>query len=213
MALVLIDYVAVAVFAATGALVAVERRVDVIGVLWLAAITGIGGGTVRDLLLGQPVFWVREPTYIIIAAATAVLVYLTAGLPQTTQRILLWLDAAGLAFVAVSGAAKALTVGAAPSIALVMGMITAALGGIIRDVLAHEPSILLRKEIYVTAAMLGAGVYLGAHALGASEPLSAILGITAGFGLRAGAIVFGWTLPGARGKDGDPDGGAGKSTP
>lgn len=193
---IVIDLVAVAVFAVTGALSASRRGMDVIGYLWLGAVTGVGGGTVRDLLIGQPVFWVREPNYVIVAAVAALLVYFIAHLPRSRYRVILWLDAVGLALVSVAGAAKALSSGTGPAVAVVMGMITATLGGIFRDILAHQPSILLAREIYVTASLVGSGVYVAAMAAGASGWIAATAGMAAAFGLRAGALARGWTLPG-----------------
>lgn len=194
----LIDLVSVAVFAISGALAGARKGLDIIGLIWLGAITGIGGGTMRDLLLDRPVFWINDTRYLLIACVSAALVFAVARLPRAWDRLLIWLDALGLAFVSVAGTAKALTFGAPVSVAILMGVITASLGGILRDVLVQEPSILMRKEIYVTAALLGACVYALADALHASRMVSAALGISAGFALRAGAIHFGWHMPGAR---------------
>ncbi|MEQ1648695.1 MAG: trimeric intracellular cation channel family protein [Hyphomicrobiaceae bacterium] len=190
-----LDYIAVAVFAITGALTASRKELDLIGFLWLAIVTGIGGGTFRDLLLQQPVFWIKEPTYIIVATVAAVVVYFTAHIPQSRYKWILWLDAIGLAFVTIVGADKAITAGASPVIAVVMGMLTASLGGIIRDILGHEPSILLKREIYISAALVGAIVYVATLSIGAPQILGALLGAAATFALRAGAITRGWSLP------------------
>lgn len=160
------DLVAVAVFAITGALVASRKEMDIIGFLWLGIITGVGGGTVRDLLSGLPVFWMHEPVYVVTSVVMSVAVYFTAHLAQSRLKILLWLDAVGLAMVTVAGTAKGLDAGVGPINAIVMGVITASLGGIIRDILGHEPSIILRKEIYVTASLVGALIY----ALGQTMP-------------------------------------------
>ena len=200
--LTIIDLIAVAVFAVTGALVASRKEMDIIGFLWLGIVTGIGGGTFRDLILGLPVFWVREPAYVIVCALAAGAVYFTAHLALSRYRLLLWLDAVGLALVSVAGAAKALDAGAGPVIAIVMGVITAALGGIIRDILGQEPSIILRREIYVTAALAGALAYVGAIGLGAEKLVAAALGIAVGFGVRGLAIVYGWSFPNYRARRG-----------
>ncbi len=190
-----LDLIAVAVFAITGALTASRKELDLIGFLWLAIVTGIGGGTFRDLLLAQPVFWIKEPAYIVVAAVAAVVVYLTAHIPQSRYRWILWLDAIGLAFVTIVGTEKALAAGASPIIAVVMGMLTASLGGIIRDILGHEPSILLRREIYITASVAGAIVYVATLAIGIPQVWCALLGAAATLALRAGAITRGWSLP------------------
>lgn len=197
-ALVVLDFVAVALFAASGALAAARKGLDLIGLIWLAALTGIGGGTFRDLLLGLPVFWVHQPVYLGIAAAVSALVFVLARVPARSETVLLWLDALGLAFVSVAGAKKAMDFGAPPSTAVLMGVLTGTLGGVLRDVLANEPSVLLRKEIYITASLLGAAVYVVAVKAGLGQPAASVAGLVAGFGLRAGALVFGWSLPGAR---------------
>jgi uncharacterized membrane protein YeiH len=193
-----IDLIAVAVFAITGALAGARKGMDIIGLIWLAAVTGIGGGTVRDLMLDRPVFWINDPTYLAVATAAAVLVFFVAKVPERSDKVLLWLDAAGLAFVAVAGAAKAITFGAPPSVAVLMGVITAAFGGILRDLLVGEPSILMRKEIYVTAALLGALTFVALDQMQVARSIAMLAGIGVGFAIRAGAILLGWTLPGAR---------------
>jgi uncharacterized membrane protein YeiH len=198
----LIDLVAVAVFAVTGALTASRKQMDIIGFVWLGVITGVGGGTLRDLLLGVPVFWVREPAYVLVSAAVSALVFFTAHVPQSRYRVVLWLDAVGLAFVAVGGAEKGLAAGAGATIAVVMGVITAAVGGIIRDVLGQEPSIILRKEIYVSAALLGAMGYVAALGLGAAAIVAQAVGIGLAFGLRALALTRGWSFPTYRARPG-----------
>ncbi len=192
---VFLDYTGVALFAATGALAASRKQLDIIGFLFLAAVTGTGGGTARDLILGVPVFWIKQPGFVLVCAATAIVVYFTAHLLESRYRLLLWLDAVALSAYCVFGAYKGLMVTGSPTIAIIMGMMTGTLGGILRDVLAHEPSVLMRQEIYVAAAMAGAVAYVAAHVAGL--PVSAAVG--AGFLLavtvRCGALQFGWTLP------------------
>jgi uncharacterized membrane protein YeiH len=190
-----VDLLAVAVFAVTGALVASRKQMDIIAFCWLGLVTGIGGGTVRDLLLGLPVFWVRESIYVIVCLLAASAVYFTAHSLRSRYRLLLWLDAIGLALVTVAGTAKGLDAGAGPVVAIVMGVITAALGGIIRDILGQEPSIILRKEIYVTASVVGALVFVAANGIGISRAPAMILGFVLALGVRGIAIVTGWSLP------------------
>jgi len=195
-----LDFAGVAVFAATGALAAAREKHDLVTFAFFAAITGVGGGTMRDLLLGLPVFWVQDWRYLGVCIAASVAIWLI-GRRDWRFRALLWLDAIGLGAYGVLGAAKAEAVGAAPLICIVMGALTACFGGVVRDLLAGQPSILLRREITVSAALLAATVYvvLRADALGMADLSpwpAAIIAAVCGFGLRAGALQWGWSLPG-----------------
>lgn len=204
--LILLDYVGVALFAATGALAASRKQLDILGFLFLATLTGVGGGTLRDLILDVPVFWVAQHIYLVICAAVAVVVFLSAHLLESRYRWLLWCDAVALAAYGVYGAAKGLAVTGSPVVAVAMGVMTGTLGGILRDVLAGEPSVLLRREIYVTAALAGAVGFVAADALGLGLPLAAGTGFAIAFATRAGALRFGWALPVYRPRPGrDPD--------
>jgi len=196
-ALVLLDYFGIAVFAISGALVAAERRLDLVTFIFFAVVTGVGGGTLRDLLIGAPVFWVRTNATLLICMAAALLVWI-ASHRRFAGRALLWFDAAGMAAYAAYGSAKALGFGVAPVPAFGMGVVTACAGGIIRDVLAGEPSVLMRKELYVTPAALSAGLFVGLALLGLAVWPAAGAAIAAGFALRGGAIAFGWSLPSYR---------------
>ena len=200
--ILLLDYAGVAVFAATGALAASRKQVDVIGFLFLASVTGIGGGTFRDLILDQPVFWVTNPAYVLVCSGIAILVFFTAHLVESRYRLLLWLDAVGLSAYSVMGAAKGLAATGSPTIAIITGMLTATFGGILRDLLAGEPSVLLKPEIYVTAAMAGAAVFTVADLLGLPTPVSASIAFAVAFCIRAGAIRFGWSFPAYRSRPG-----------
>src|SRR4051795_8280873 len=170
-ALVLLDYFGIAVFAISGALVAAERRLDFVTFIFFAVVTGVGGGTLRDLLIGAPVFWVHTNATLIICIAAALIVWITSR-RWFAGKALLWFDAAGLGAYATYGAAKALAFGVAPVPAFAMGVMTACVGGIIRDLLAGEPSILMRPELYVTAAALTAGLFVGLILLGAPASLA-----------------------------------------
>jgi uncharacterized membrane protein YeiH len=194
-ALLALDYVGVAVFAITGALAAARRRHDVITFVVFSVLTGVGGGTLRDLLIGAPVFWVHSGAYLLVCVAAALAVWVV-GERAWRFSALLWFDAVGLAAYAALGAAKALAYGVDPVVAVAMGMVTATFGGILRDVFAGEPSVLLRREIYVTAALLSATVFVAAFQFGVDPWLAGGVAFAAGFVLRAGAIVYGWTLPG-----------------
>lgn len=193
--ILILDYAGIAVFAATGALAASRKQLDVIGFMFFAAITGIGGGTVRDLILDVPVFWVINPDYLLICVVTAVLVYFTAHLFESRYKMLLWLDAIGLAAYCVFGAWKAYSVTGSPVIAVTMGVITASFGGILRDQMAGEPSIVLQREIYITAALVGAAAYTGLVMAGLSVMMAAVPAAAAAFAIRGGAMRFGWSFP------------------
>jgi uncharacterized membrane protein YeiH len=190
----LLDYAGVATFAASGALMAAEKRQDILTFVFFAAITGVGGGTLRDLLIGAPVFWVVDPGYSIVCGAMAVLVWITRGrgLPRQT---LVWLDAVGLCVYGVVGAGKALALGISPVVCIVMGVITATFGGVIRDVLAGEPYILLRRELYISAAIVSAAVFVVLRVLEMNSAWASAIAVMLGFAVRAGAIIWKWRLP------------------
>ena len=191
-----IDVFAAVTFAATGALVASRKGLDILGFMWLGVMTGVGGGTVRDLVLDAPVFWVVNPNYLTICLVTAIAVYLAAPRIESRYTLLLWFDALGLAFVTVAGTAKALDYGVGSLVAIVMGVITASVGGIIRDLIGNEPSIVLKREIYVTAAATGAGIYVLTDALDVDWLNPALAGFIVTFTIRALAIAFNWSMPG-----------------
>jgi uncharacterized membrane protein YeiH len=192
----LLDYAGVAVFAATGALAASRKQIDLIGFIFLAIITGVGGGTVRDVILGQtPVFWVTEPAFLMVAAATAVIVYFTAHRVWSRYLWLLWLDAIGLSAYCVIGAAKGLALDIPAPIAVVTGVMTATFGGILRDIVAGEPSVLMRREIYVTAALIGASLYVVLQLLAVPSLPATLASALAAFAVRGGALHFGWEFP------------------
>jgi len=189
------DYAGMAVFAATGALAASRKQLDLIGCLFLACVTAIGGGTLRDLILDVPVFWIERHAYILVSVATAVIVYFSAHLIESRYKLLLWLDAVGLSAYCVFGAWKGLTITGSPVVGVVMGVLTATFGGILRDTLAGEQSVLLRPEIYVTAALAGAIMFTLADYAGAPILASALVAATAAFVVRGGALRYGWSLP------------------
>src|ERR1043165_7066230 len=172
----------------------------------------MGGGTLRDAMLGAlPVFWVREPVYLAICAGVSAATFFLAHIPESRYRVLLWLDAAGLALFCVVGADRALAAGASGSIAVAMGVMTAAFGGVIRDILGGESPLILRREIYVTAALAGAVVFVGLKALaapdavvagGVPDAIAAAAGFAACFVIRALALTYGWSLPVYRAREG-----------
>jgi uncharacterized membrane protein YeiH len=191
-----LDWCSIVVFAVSGALVASRKEMDLVGFVLLGTVTGIGGGTLRDLLLGQaPVFWVRDATPLVTCVGVSALVFVTAHVPQSRYRVLLWADAVGLALFAVSGAATAIDAGAGPAVAIAMGVVTATFGGILRDVLGAESPVVLSREIYVTAALLGATAFVAATGIGLARDAALGIGLLAGLALRGAALHRGWSLP------------------
>ena len=191
-----LDTASVFVFALTGALAASRAQLDVVGFLFFAAITAVGGGTVRDLLLGRdPVFWIDRPSVLAIAVVAAGIVYMTAPMMESRARWLTWLDAAALSIAMPAGLTVALGLGHGGAIALIAGVITGTMGGMIRDVFANEiPMVLRAGELYVTAAAGGALAGLVAM-LVLPVSLGLIVAGLVTFALRAGSILFGWHLP------------------
>ncbi|SFP47066.1 Uncharacterized membrane protein YeiH [Sphingomonas rubra] len=189
-----LDYAGLSVFAASGALAAARRGQTPVTLAFFALVTGVGGGTVRDLLIGAPVFWVRDPHVAALCLGMAAIIWAS---PARWWRgaALDWFDAVGLAAYAVYGAAKALRYGVPPVPAALMGVVTACVGGIVRDVLAGEPSILMRPELYVTAAALASGSYVVMTALGVAALPAALIAAAAGFCLRAAAMRWKLALP------------------
>src|SRR6187200_1253620 len=191
----LFDILAAVVFAVSGALVASRKGLDVMGFMWFSVITGVGGGTVRDLILNVPVFWVQNPAYVSACLVTAVAMHFVAPRVESRFRALLWFDAFGLALVTVGGTVKASDVGAPALVAIAMGAVTGCVGGMIRDTLGHVPSVLLGHEIYVTASVLGACAYVGLNGVGVARLPAMVAGFLVTFIVRGLAIRYGWSLP------------------
>jgi uncharacterized membrane protein YeiH len=169
---------------------------DAVGFALIAVVTGIGGGTIRDLLLGRtPVFWLRAPELLGIAAGAAILVFFTAHLVESRFRALLWADAVGLALFAVVGAEVALIAGADPWAAVFLGVVTATGGGILRDVICNEVPLILRREIYITAAATAAAAYVALRLAPLPRDVALVAGILTGFGIRGAALRYGWSRP------------------
>ena len=194
--LVWFAFAGTAVFAISGALQGLRQEMDIVGVAFLASLTGIGGGTLRDLLLGAtPVGWVLDPTDLVICIGCAVLTALFNR--RMLGRRLSWLvyaDAVGMGLFAVLGTAKALDHGASPLVAVLFGAMSATFGGVIRDVVCQQRPIVFHKEIYVSAALLGGLVYLLSSAFLTTD-LAAIAGVFAALSLRLAAVRGGWHMP------------------
>jgi uncharacterized membrane protein YeiH len=199
-----IDLFGVFVFAISGALAADRRGMDLFGFIAIALLPAIGGGTVRDIVLDAPVFWVQDPIYLWLIVAAGILTFLSAPLIRRVERSLLWADAIGLSVFCAAGAAKALTLSGSPSIAVAMGVVTAVLGGIIRDVVCNDIPLVLRQDIYATAAFAGALTCVLLRVLGLDGAFSLWIGAAVCFVVRGSALIWGWSLP-RRGEPGRPD--------
>jgi uncharacterized membrane protein YeiH len=187
-------YLGDVVFAISGALVALRLRMDIVGFVVLGTLTGAGGGTLRDLLLDRPVFWVHDPFEILLCATAAVLTYAVAHLrplgDAAQRRGLVWADAVGLATFAVVGCHIALAEGAPTVVAVAMGVLTATGGGVLRDVIANRQPMITAGELYATAALGGALTYALLASAPLPDPLRETVACAVGFALRAAGIVF-----------------------
>jgi uncharacterized membrane protein YeiH len=190
----LLDVIGIAVFALSGAALAARLRQTFVTLAFFALITGVGGGSVRDLLIGAPVFWVREMWVAPVCLGVALLAWFTPH-RWWEGRLFEWADAAGLSAYSVLGTVKALEYGVPPVTAALMGVISGCVGGIIRDVLAAQPSILLRPELYVTASALTAALVIAGDAAGLPNAMVWIVAASAGFALRGAAIHWGLAIP------------------
>lgn len=189
-----LDYVGVATFAMVSTVGARDRRLDLVSAALLGTVAGIGGGTLRDLLLGRTVFWMLAPGYLYVCAGAATLVWFLGAGPRR-RMTLLFLDALGISAFAVVGALIARETGMSAPIAVVMGILTATCGGILRDVLAGERAVLVRKDIYVTVAMLSAMLFVVAVELSAPAVPAAIGAAGIGTAVRVLAITKRWQMP------------------
>ncbi|RNF34293.1 trimeric intracellular cation channel family protein [Paracoccus methylarcula] len=195
--LVALDYGSVLIFALTGALVASRAQLDPVGFIFMAALTAVGGGTLRDLILGrETVFWVEQPAYILIAAGAALLVFWTAHLFESRYRLLVWLDSVALAVAVAAGVGVAMEEGHGPVIIVIMGIVTGTFGGLMRDVVGNEvPLVLKQGQLYLTAAFGGALMAAAMDWLEFQRGEALIACATLVWVLRAGSLIWGWKLP------------------
>ena len=189
------DLVCMAVFAVTGALAAIEKRLDFGGCFLLAFVTGVGGGTLRDLLLDRSVFWIQDPLPVFVCAAAATITFVMTRQVVRLRVAMLWGDALGLALFSVVGAAVASDANASPLVAVMMGALTASGGGIIREVIRNEIPALLQREFYISAALAGAATLVALEAMDVPRGIAFGAGAVIAFALRAAGITFGWSLP------------------
>ncbi|MFP4518014.1 MAG: trimeric intracellular cation channel family protein [Oceanicaulis sp.] len=195
-----LDLAGIALFALSGGIIAARKGLDPFGAAVIGMAAGMGGGTIRDILLGAlPVYWIEAPHYLAVAVIAGVAGYygseLVRGETGARRRALVWADAAGLSVFCVLGAQAGLAAGAHWSIALVTGVLSAAFGGVLRDVIVNDVPLIFREDVYALAALFGAGVYVGLVALGLGESLAAPVAALAAFALRACALLFKWSLP------------------
>ena len=190
------DLFGVAVFAITGSLAAGKKRMDLFGVVVLATVTALGGGTLRDLVLGTgPVFWVSAPIYLLVTVATAIVTFFLVRFCGLPLKLLSVADAFGLAVFTVLGTQKALDMGISPGIAVVMGIMTGVVGGMIRDVFSGEIPLILRREIYATASLCGAVTFCLVSVALQNQGIAAIVSVAVTLGLRLSAIKWKMSLP------------------
>ena len=197
-----VDLVATAVFAISGALAAAEQKSDILGFILFGTITGVGGGSLRDLLLGaDSVFWIEHTRYLWVCLGASLATWFLAQQLHSLHKLLLWADAVGMSLFSVLGAVKAVSLGAPPIVAVGMGVMTATFGSMIRDTLLNKEPVLLGPEIYVTAALLGASSYTLLQGFEPTASAALPVAILAAFLLRVGAIQFGWHLPKYQGRN------------
>jgi len=190
-----LDLIGTVVFAITGLLAARRKQLDLFGAIVIAMVTAIGGGTLRDLIIDEPVFWTQDDTYIYIVVISALFLFFFARFKRLPVRLLLFLDALGLAVFTVIGTEKALALGFSDPIAIMTGIMTGVVGGIIRDVLVGEVPLVFRKEIYATASFVGASIFLLMEHAGFAVDVSVVVSIFITLLMRVWAIMFNIELP------------------
>ena len=191
-----ISLIAIAVFAVTGVLAGVQEEADIFSLLVFGLVTALGGGTIRDMILNIPVFWVDDTLYIWVAAAAAMLAFFVYRHLAYAQRLLLYLDAIGVALFTIQAIDKVINLGHPPLIAVVMGVITGIGGGLVRDVLTDRPTLLMTKDLYATPILLGSVIYLGLLYFAPGFSLSWLVAMVIIFAFRAAAIHWDLSMPG-----------------
>lgn len=191
------ELLSIFVFALSGALAASRAQLDLIGFVFLACITALGGGTLRDLLLDRPMAWIESPHFLGLAAVAAIIVFFTAHLLESRIRTLRWFDAIALAVAVPAGVGAALGLGHSWPIALVMGVLTGCFGGLMRDVICNEvPLVLKHGELYVTCAVAGSiSALIARYGIGLPYDMALVACAVITFALRAGSLLVGWQLP------------------
>mgnify|MGYP001164776459 FL=1 len=191
-----VSFVAIAVFAITGVLAGLQKEADLFSLLVFGLVTALGGGTIRDLLLGVPVFWISELTYIWVALGAAVLTFFLYRFFSQLYRLLLYLDAIGVALFTIQAIDKVFGLEYGPIIAVIMGVITGIGGGLVRDVLADRPTLLMTKDLYATPILLGSVTYLLLIYFAPGFAYSGPVAMALIFSTRAAAIYWDLKMPG-----------------
>jgi len=184
-----------AVFAATGVLAANRRGLDVFGGVVLGTVTALGGGTIRDLIVAAPVFWLADPNYLVVAVLSSVIAFFLAKRIASGYLLLLYLDALGVALVGVQATEKVLGLGHGGAISVSMGILTGIGGGLLRDVLASRPTLLMSRDIYATPILIGCTLYVGLRYTSLNRGLTLAVCTTVIFLLRAAAIRWHVQMP------------------
>ncbi|MBV7316740.1 trimeric intracellular cation channel family protein [Shewanella sp. NIFS-20-20] len=182
--------------AMTGALAAGRKQMDLFGVVIIGCATAIGGGTLRDMLLGNyPLIWVENVHYLLAIACASLLTVMIAPIMRYLSSFFLAIDALGLAVFSIVGAQKTLMLGYSPLVAIVMGLVTGVFGGVIRDILCNQMPLIFRKELYAVISLLTAAIYVGLKLLGIPEWINLSICIVTGFSLRMLALKYHWSIP------------------
>lgn len=186
-----------AVFALSGAMAAARQNFDIFGFIVIALAPAVGGGTIRDLLLGNvPVFWIKDLNYVYVASIVAVIAFFQVHrLDGKRYTFLVWADAFGLALFTIMGTQVAMTHDIHPAMVVMMGMLTGTFGGVVRDIVCNEVPLLLKKEIYMIPAIVGSCTYFWLSSTDLDQNLVMIISACATMAVRGPAIIFGWTLP------------------
>ncbi|QYJ79811.1 trimeric intracellular cation channel family protein [Shewanella acanthi] len=182
--------------AMTGALAAGRKQMDLFGVVIIGCATAIGGGTLRDMLLGNyPLIWVENVHYLMAIAFASLLTVAIAPVMRYLSKLFLAIDALGLAVFSIVGAQKTLMLGFSPTIAVVMGLVTGVFGGVIRDILCNQVPLIFKKELYAVISLFTAGLYVTLELFQVAEWINLVVCLTLGFSLRMLALKYHWSIP------------------
>jgi len=191
-----VSLLAIGLFAITGVLAGLRKGADIFSLLVFGLVTALGGGTIRDLLLGTPVFWINDLTYVWVATVAALLAFFIYRIITHAYRALLYFDALGVALFTIQAIDKVLGLGYTPTIAIIMGIVTGIGGGLVRDLLTDRPNLLMTKDLYATPILLGGLIYLGLLEFAPEFELSWLVSMAVIFFLRAAAIHWNLSMPG-----------------